>query len=109
MKKIFLFIKVIILLTFICSYSSAETFQKELSKLIEYGYKLSEGSTMSPQVKLMVDIVKEEYGIDLSQQKGQRPTASTAELNQMKIDARIKRFKAGRSVKENKIFDMLIT
>ena len=82
--------------------------KKELSKLIEYGYKLSEGSTMSPQVKLMVDIVKEEYGIDLSQQKGQRPTASTAELNQMKIDARIKRFKAGRSVKENKIFDMLM-
>lgn len=33
MKKIYLFIKVIILLTFICSYSSAETFQKELSQL----------------------------------------------------------------------------
>ena len=33
MKKFYLFIKVIILLTFICSYSSAETFQKELSKL----------------------------------------------------------------------------
>ncbi len=33
MKKFYLFIKVMTLLTFICSYSSAETFQKELSQL----------------------------------------------------------------------------